>query len=124
MISNSPALAQLQLFFDQWSTSQKLLFLVINGSVLLIVDYIRMLQLRRKMVRADDTPLVVPRTILKPLTAAWAISTSNHWEYTSPPRHQTMGVLRAGCKRVQFPSHHILDWSKSNCVAQRRLVSF
>lgn len=92
-VLNSPALVQLRDFLDQWTIKQKVLFLVINGLAVLLLDYVRMLLLRRKMVRNSTISVDVTSKTMLRVAATWAVPTSNHRKHTSSPRYQAMGIL-------------------------------
>ena len=92
-VLNSPALIQLREFFDQWTTRQKVLFLVINGLAVLLLDYVRMLLLRRKMVRNSTISVNGTSKTMLRVAATWTVPTSDHRKHTSSPRHQAMGIL-------------------------------
>jgi hypothetical protein len=80
----------------------------------LIVDYARMLALRRKMVSWTSLTYIK----LTGLKATWSITVANRWQYISVAKEQALDLFRRDLEEAQRTSHHILDRQKSHGMDQ------
>ena len=111
-------LGQLQQLAGWLTVGQVILILLAAGLGMLVVDYTRVLLLRRKMA-STPSPVGAFTDISQ---AARPIPFANHRKYSSPTRPQAMDLLRATSQRVQLTRHHLLDGASPQCLAQRRTI--
>jgi hypothetical protein len=107
-------LGQLHQLVGWLTVGQVVLILLAAGLGMLVVDYTRVLLLRRKMA-STLSPVGAFTDISQ---AARPIPFANHRKYSPPARPQAMDLLRATSQRAQLTRHHLLDGASPQRLAQ------
>lgn len=88
--------------------------LVVAGMIWLVIDYSRMLILRRKMVR--NRAILYSIMAADIFKASRSVTVTNYRKHPSATREQALDILRTTFQLTEFTSDNVLDRAKSNSL--------